>query len=101
MHRSSLCIMLAAAVLPGCAAAPVVPRNATLIASKVMPGKSVVVPAGTKHLYYVQRGPISETVHRYDIEPATQPSEMPVFLLMGSEKKPVDVYVVSQEPPGD
>jgi hypothetical protein len=60
-----------------------------------MPGSVVSVPAGTDEVYFVQRGPITQTVMRVQINPTTQPTAVPV-LFLGSQKRPVDVYVTKK-----
>lgn len=87
---------LTAAMIAGCASAPLVPTGATRIATEVMPGTTVTVPTGTREVYFVQRGPITQTVGSMKIGATTQPADVLVLMLLGSSKRAVDVYVTSE-----
>jgi hypothetical protein len=89
-------LILAGLALGGCASGPYVPSGATRVATGVLPGSVVTVPAGTKEVYYVQRGPISQTVGSMKVGPTTQPADVLVLMLLGSSERPVDVYVTSE-----
>jgi hypothetical protein len=85
--------LIATMTLAGCASPPAVPATATLVAQNARPDDAVTVPAGTRFVYFVQRGPISMNVTRWPIEATTRPTEVPVSaLFLGSGSKPIDVY---------
>lgn len=86
----------AAAIMAGCASAPSIPPGATRIATGVMPGATVTVPTGTREVYFVQRGPRSQTVGSMKLGATTQPAHVPVLMFLGSSKRAVDVYVTSE-----
>lgn len=72
------------------------PDGATHVASGVTPGGVVNVPVGTDEVYFVQRGPITRSVVRFKVGPTTQPTDVPVLMLLGSDKRPVDVYITKK-----